>query len=186
MGECITLQKLLTLAQGIDRGIAWIGQLTAWLTLVMLAIGGWNVVGRYVGKLIGHNLSSNSLLEAQWYLFDLIFLLGAAYTLQKNDHVRVDIVYKSLGDRQRAWVNFLGTLFFLFPFCGLVIFYSWGSVINSWQIWEMSPDPGGLPRYPIKTMILVSFLLLILQGIAVAIKNLAIICGVSVPVGDKS
>jgi TRAP-type mannitol/chloroaromatic compound transport system permease small subunit len=177
---------LLALAQGIDQVIAWIGKLAAWLALVMLAIGGWNVVGRYVGKLIGHNLSSNSLLEAQWYLFDLIFLLGAAYTLQKNDHVRVDIVYKSLGDRQRAWVNFLGTLFFLLPFCGLVIFYSWESVMNSWQIWEMSPDPGGLPRYPIKTMILVSLVLLILQGIADAIKNWAVICGHSLSTGDGS
>ena len=179
------MRKLLSLAQGIDWGIAWIGRLTAWLALAMLAIGGWNVVGRYVGKLIGQNLASNSLLEAQWYLFDLIFLLGAAYTLQKNDHVRVDILYKSLGDRQRAWVNFLGTLLFLLPFCGLVIFYSWGSVVNSWQIWEMSPDPGGLPRYPIKTMILVSFFLLILQGFSEAIKNWAIIRGYSIAPGDN-
>jgi TRAP-type mannitol/chloroaromatic compound transport system permease small subunit len=179
------LRKLLTLAQGIDRLTTGIGQLTAWLALAMLAIGGWNVVGRYGGKLVGQNLSSNSLLEAQWYLFDLIFLLGAAYTLQKNDHVRVDIFYKSLGDRQRAWVNLLGTLFFLLPFCGLVIFYSWGSVLNSWQIWEMSPDPGGLPRYPIKTMILVSLGLLILQGISEAIKNWAIISGQSLSKGDN-
>lgn len=179
------MRKLLALARGIDRVIAWIGKGAAWLALVMLAIGGWNVVGRYLGKLIGQNLSSNGLLESQWYLFDLIFLLGAAYTLQKNDHVRVDIIYKSLGDRQRAWVNLLGTLLFLLPFCGLVIFYSWGSVVNSWQIWEMSPDPGGLPRYPIKTMILVSFGLLILQGIAEAIKNWAIIRGYSIPQGDN-
>ena len=107
-----------------------------------------------------------------------------AYTLQKNDHVRVDIFYKSLGDRQRAWVNLFGTLLFLLPFCGLVIFYSWGSVVNSWQIWEMSSDPGGLPRYPIKTMILVSFGLLILQGISETIKNWAIISGHSLSKGD--
>ena len=133
---------------------------------------------------MGQNLSSNSLLEAQWYVFDVIFLLGAAYTLQTNDHVRVDIFYKSLGDRQRAWVNLFGTLLFLLPFCGLVIFYSWGSVVNSWQIWEMSSDPGGLPRYPIKTMILVSFGLLILQGISETIKNWAIISGHSLSKGD--
>ena len=178
------LHVLLKIAQKIDRLTAWIGQGAGWLALAMVAIGSWNVVGRYLGKIIGQNLSSNSLLESQWYLFDLIFLLGAAYTLQKNDHVRVDIVYKSLGDRQRAWVNLLGTLLFLLPFCGLVIFYSWGSVLNSWQIWEMSPDPGGLPRYPIKTMILVSFGLLILQGISEAIKNWAIISGHSLSKGD--
>ena len=179
------MRKLLALAQGIDRVVAWIGQSAAWLALVMLAIGGWNVVGRYVGKILGQNLSSNSLLEAQWYLFDLIFLLGAAYTLKKNDHVRVDIIYKSLGDRQRALVNLLGTLLFLLPFCGLVIFYSWGSVVNSWQIWENSPDPGGLPRYPIKSMIIVSFVLLIIQGISEAIKNWAIVCGYSIAKGDN-
>ncbi len=179
------MRKLLALAQGIDRVIAWIGQSAAWLALVMLAIGGWNVVGRYVGKILGQNLSSNSLLEAQWYLFDLIFLLGAAYTLQKNDHVRVDIIYKSLGDRQRALVNLLGTLLFLLPFCGLVIFYSWGSVVNSWQIWENSPDPGGLPRYPIKSIIIVSFVLLIIQGISEAIKNWVIVCGYGTAKGDN-
>ena len=179
------MRKLLALAQGIDRVIAWIGQSAAWLALVMLAIGGWNVVGRYVGKILGQNLSSNSLLEAQWYLFDLIFLLGAAYTLKKNDHVRVDIIYKSLGDRQRALVNLLGTLLFLLPFCGLVIFYSWGSVVNSWQIWENSPDPGGLPRYPIKSIIIVSFVLLIIQGISEAIKNWVIVCGYGTAKGDN-
>lgn len=179
------MRRLLVLAQGIDWVIGGIGRLTAWLALAMVAIGGWNVVGRYVGKWVGQNLASNSLLEGQWYLFDVLFLLGAAYTLQKNDHVRVDIIYKSLGDRQRAWVNLLGTLLFLLPFCGLVIFYSWGSVLNSWQIWETSPDPGGLPRYPIKTMILVSFGLLILQGLSEAIKNLALICGPSIPQGDN-
>ncbi|MBE9197283.1 TRAP transporter small permease subunit [Synechocystis sp. LEGE 06083] len=171
------LRILLRIAHAIDQFTAWIGKFTAWLVLAMVLIGGWNVVGRYLGRLVGQNLASNGLLEAQWYLFDLVFLLGAAYTLQTNDHVRVDIFYKSLGDRQRAWVNLLGTCLFLLPFCGLVIFYSWESVLNSWQIWETSPDPGGLPRYPIKTMIIVGFVLLILQGIAEGIKNLAIALG---------
>ena len=171
------LRALLKVAHFIDRFISVIGKSTAWLVLVMVLIGCWNVVGRYLGRLVGQNLAANGLLEAQWYLFDLVFLLGAAYTLQTNDHVRVDIFYKSLGDRQRAWINLLGTCLFLLPFCGLVIFYSWESVLNSWQIWEGSPDPGGLPRYPIKTMIIVGFLLLILQGISEAIKNLAIAMG---------
>lgn len=173
------MNKLLKIAQIIDRFTSVIGKSTAWLVLVMVLIGCWNVVGRYLGRLVGQNLAANGLLEAQWYLFDLIFLLGAAYTLQTNDHVRVDIFYKSLGDRQRAWINLLGTCLFLFPFCGLVIFYSWESVLNSWHILESSPDPGGLPRYPIKTMIIVGFLLLILQGISEAIKNLAIAIGPS-------
>lgn len=173
------LKKLLKISQVIDLALGLIGKSTAWLVLVMVLTGCWNVVGRYLGRFVGQNLAANGLLEAQWYLFDLIFLLGAAYTLQRNDHVRVDIFYKSLGDRQRAWVNLLGTCLFLFPFCGLVIFYSWESVLNSWQIWEGSPDPGGLPRYPIKTMIIFGFILLIIQGISEAIKNLAIAVGYS-------
>ncbi|WP_353673074.1 TRAP transporter small permease subunit [Synechocystis sp. LKSZ1] len=171
------MQILLRLADRIDRLMDRIGRLTGWLVVAMIGIGVGNVVGRYGGKLLGQNLVSNGLLEAQWYLFDLIFLLGAAYALQHNEHVRVDIFYKTLGPKGRAWVNLLGTIFLLIPFCCLVLYYSWGSVINSWQIWEMSPDPGGLPRYPIKTMILVSFGLLILQGLAEMIKNWAIICG---------
>ena len=169
------MQKLLCLADGIDRLIEGIGRLTGWLVVVMLGIGVGNVVGRYGGKLLGQNLASNGLLEAQWYLFDLVFLLGAAYALKQNEHVRVDIFYKNLGPKGRAWVNLLGTLLLLIPFCLLVLYYSWASVINSWQIWEMSPDPGGLPRYPIKTMMLVSFGLLILQGLAEMIKSWAIL-----------
>ncbi len=171
------MQTLLRLAEGIEKFIDRLGRWTAWLVLGMLAIGVWNVLGRYGGRLLGQNLTSNSLLEMQWYLFDLLFLLGAAYALQQDDHVRVDIIYKSLSPKWRAFVNLLGTLFFLFPFSALVIYYSWGSILNSWQIWEMSPDPGGLPRYPIKSLIIVSFVLLIIQGFADLIKNWVIFIG---------
>ncbi|RMF27541.1 MAG: TRAP transporter small permease subunit, partial [Cyanobacteria bacterium J083] len=122
--------------------------------------------------LLGQNLTSNALIEIQWYLFDIIFFLGAAYTLKHNGHVRVDIFYKEWNTKQKALVNFIGSLF-LILFSAIVIYYSWNSVVNSWKIWEISPDPGGLPRYPIKSMIIVSFVLLIIQGISEAIKNLA-------------
>jgi TRAP-type mannitol/chloroaromatic compound transport system permease small subunit len=85
--------------------------------------------------------------------------------------VRVDIFYKDWSPRRQALVNFLGAILFLIPFCGLLIYFSWGNIVNSWQILEQSPDPGGLPRYPIKSFIIVSLVLLILQGISEAIKN---------------
>jgi TRAP-type mannitol/chloroaromatic compound transport system permease small subunit len=137
----------------------------------MVLVGVWNVAGRYLGRILGQNLTSNGLIETQWYLFDLVFLLGAAYTLKHNEHVRVDIFYKDWHPQKKALINFLGAILFLIPFCCLVIYYSWGTVINSWKILEVSPDPGGLPRYPIKSMIIVSLILLLLQGISEAIKN---------------
>ena len=140
----------------------------------MVLVGVWNVVGRYLGRWLGQNLTSNALIEIQWYLFDLVFLLGAAYALKHNEHVRVDLFYKGWNRKRKALANLICTLLFLIPFSVMVIYYSWGTIINSWKIWEISPDPGGLPRYPIKSMIIVGFVLLIFQGISEAIKNWAI------------
>ncbi|MEL7358102.1 MAG: TRAP transporter small permease subunit [Cyanobacteria bacterium J06560_6] len=171
------MPSLLHLARRIDRFINAVGKFAYWIVLVMIGVGVWNVLGRYVGNAIGQNLSSNALIETQWYLFDIVFLLGAAYTLQKNEHVRVDVFYARMNRKRQAIANLIGTLFFLLPFSVLSIFFSFGYVSKSWRDLETSPDPGGLIRYPIKTMILVSFALLILQGIADAIKNWAIITG---------
>ncbi len=168
------MQKLLNIAKIIDTINEWIGRLTYWLVLLMIFVGVWNVIGRYLGKLIGQNLTSNGFIEVQWYLFDLVFLLGAAYTLKHDEHVRVDLFYKDWPPKRKALANFIGVFIFLIPFCLMIIYYSWGNIINSWKIFEMSPDPGGLPRYPIKSMIIVSYILLIFQGIAEAIKNWAI------------
>ena len=177
--------KLLQIARIIDIVNEWIGRLTYWLVLFMVLVGVWNVVGRYLGKLAGINLTSNALIEIQWYLFDLVFLLGAAYALKYNEHVRVDIFYKAWSRRRRALTNFLGSILFLIPFCCLIIYYSWNNVINSWNILEISPDPGGLPRYPIKSVIIISCILLIFQGISEAIKNWAIFQGIN-PVQEEN
>ncbi|MEM9772392.1 MAG: TRAP transporter small permease subunit [Cyanobacteria bacterium P01_D01_bin.73] len=163
------------LARWIDRFTESLGQLTAWLISAMILVGTWNVVGRYLGRLIGQNLTSNTLLEAQWYLFALVFMLGSAYTLKRNEHVRVDLLYKGWSKRRKAWVNLLGSLLFLIPFCCLVIYFSWGWTFNSWVVLENSPDPGGLPRYPIKSLIIISFILLIFQGFSEAVKSLVIL-----------
>ncbi|MBE9040530.1 TRAP transporter small permease subunit [Oscillatoriales cyanobacterium LEGE 11467] len=179
------MQALLRLSQLIDATNERIGRLTYWLLPVAIVIGTWNTVGRYIGKHLGQSLTSNASIEAQWYLFDLVFLLGAAYTLKHNAHVRVDLFYDRWNPQRKALVNFLGTLLFLIPFCIMVVWFSWTPIFNSWQIWESSPDPNGLPRYPIKTALLVGFGLLILQGISEAIKNWAIWRGYSFPPEDS-
>ncbi|MDJ0536371.1 MAG: TRAP transporter small permease subunit [Xenococcaceae cyanobacterium MO_207.B15] len=165
------MRRLLQISRVIDALNEKIGRMSYWLVLFMVIVGVWNVLGRYIGRFIGQNLTSNALIEIQWYLFDLVFLLGAAYAFKHNEHVRVDIFYKDLSPRRKALINFLGSVMFLIPFCGLIIYYSWGTILNSWSILEISPDPGGLPRYPIKSVIIISMVLLILQGISEAIKN---------------
>jgi TRAP-type mannitol/chloroaromatic compound transport system permease small subunit len=181
------VQSLLKLSAWIDRCNEYLGRFVYWLSLIMIAVGTWNVIGRYVGRTLGQNLSSNALIETQWYIFDVIFLLGAAYTLKHNEHVRVDVVQSRLSVKQKALIDCLGTLFFLIPFCVMVMFYSWDWIMNSWTIQEVSPDPGGLPRYPIKTLVIISFALLFIQGISEAIKNLAIFRGILEPtIEDRS
>ena len=106
------MQSLLSIARKIDRFTSAIGKFTYWLVLVMIGVGVWNVLGRYIGNAIGQNLSSNALIETQWYLFDIVFLLGAAYTLQRNEHVRVDIFYGQFSRQKKAIADLIGTLLF--------------------------------------------------------------------------
>ena len=150
-----------------------------------MAVGFYNVVARYLGRLIGIQLSSNALIELQWYLFSLMFFLGFAYILKHGANVRVDFYYANWTKKQQALVDFIGTVLFGIPFCILgiaVTFYpvlqSWGLLPDgSWGTWEISPDANGLPRAPIKTMIIVGFVTLLLQSIAQAIKYLAVYKG---------
>ncbi len=169
--------KLLNIADAIDRFQDRIGKWLYWLTLSMVAIGAYNALVRYLDKYTGMTLSSNTYLELQWYMFSLLFLLGAAYTLKHDAHVRVDIFYSKLSTKGKAWVDLLGTVLILFPFCVLMLWASWPAVLNSWAVLEVSPDPGGLPRYPIKTAIPVGFLLVLVQGVSMFIRKLAIVMG---------
>ena len=172
------MQSLLRFADAIDRFQDRVGRVLYWLTLAMIVIGAYNAIVRYLDKYTGMTLSSNLYLELQWYLFAILFLIGAAYALRHDDHVRVDILYTRLGEKGKAWINLLGTVLFLFPFCILMLWVSWPAVMNSWEVLEMSPDPGGLPRYPIKTVIPIAFLLVMIQGIPMTIRSLAVIRGV--------
>lgn len=171
------MQLWLRIASGIDRLNGWLGRGIYWLTLVMVLIGAYNAVARYIDRFTGWSLSSNTYIELQWYLFSLVFLLGAAYTLKHDAHVRVDVFYGRLSARGKAWINLLGTIVFLFPFCILMLVMSWPSVVNSWAVLEMSPDPGGLPRYPIKSIIPLAFVLLMLQGVSMLIKQVNVLWG---------
>ena len=159
----------------VDGVTGRLGRFIAWLTLCMVVIGAYNAVARYLGRFIHASLSSNLYLELQWYLFSLIFLLGAAYALKEDAHVRVDVVYGRLGRRRKAWINVIGSVLMLIPFCVFTLWVSWPSIRNSWIVREGSPDPSGLPRYPIKAVIIVAFVLLVLQGISQLLKDVAVL-----------
>lgn len=156
---------------GVDRFNSRLGIAVSWLTLAMVAVGAYNAVVRYLGRFTGWNLSSNAYLELQWYMFSLVFLLGAAYALKTNAHVRVDVVYSRLPERWRRRIDLWGSLLFLIPFAVFGLVMSWPAVRNSWAVLEISSDPGGLPRYPIKSVLLVAFALLALQGMAEAVRS---------------
>lgn len=166
---------LLKLAAMIDGLNERVGRLMYWLAMAMILIGVYNATVRYLGSFIGRNLSSNAYLEAQWYLFGAMFMLGAAYTLKHNAHVRVDIMYGRLSAKGQAWIELLGTVLFLLPFSAMVLYLSLPWVEFSWKLHEVSPNPGGLARYPIKTVIPIAFVLLILQGISQLIKSIAVL-----------
>ncbi len=171
------MQGLIRVAKGIDAFTEFVGKLVIWLVPLVLAVGVWNVANRYVGRAIGQSLGSNVFIELQWYIFSVIFFLGSAYVLKHGDHVRVDLFYANHSPRRKALVDLLGTLLFLMPFCILLIYFSWPVVTTSWRIREMSPDPGGLPRYPLKAFLIVSPILLMIQGVSEIIKNLAVVSG---------
>ena len=154
-----------------DRLTDALGRFVSWLVLAMVLVGAYNALVRYLGRFTGVGLSSNLYLELQWYLFSLIFLLGAGYALKENAHVRVDVVHGRLGKRAKAWIDAAGATLMSLPFCVFLLWVSWPSVKNSWEIREGSPDPSGLPRYPLKTVILACFVLLALQGLAQLAKD---------------
>jgi TRAP-type mannitol/chloroaromatic compound transport system permease small subunit len=158
-------------ADAVDRLNDSIGMAITWLSLFMILFGAYNAIARWATRLAGVNLTNNAFNELQWYAFSVIFLLGAAWGLRHDVHVRVDVLYARVGTRGRAWIDLLGTLLFLLPFCVMMLWVSWPPVLRSFQIREMSPDPGGLPRWPIKALLLVSFALLFLQGLAIAVRQ---------------
>lgn len=152
----------------IDKFIAQIGKAVSWLNVVLIGLICVDVLFRYF-----FSFSKNWILELEWHLFAIIFLLGSAYALQAEKHVRVDVFYQRFSKKTQTIINLVGTLIFLLPWCYLVITTSYKFFNNSWYIREGSPQPGGLPaRYVIKGMILVGFVLLTIQGISLLAKYL--------------
>ncbi len=155
----------------------WIGRGVAWLTLMMVIITFTVVVLRY-----GFDMGSIAMQESIIYLHALNFMLGAAFTLKHDAHVRVDIFYQKMGPRGRAWVDLLGTLFLLLPVCGFIFWSSWGYVADAWTVRETSGEAGGLPFvYLLKSILLLMPSLLMLQGLAIILQSILILRGKTPP-----
>jgi len=171
------MQILIQISKGIDRLNGWMGHLIRWLVLVMVLVGAYHAVGRYLTRYTGVSLTNNAIYDAQWYVFAIIFLLGAAYGLERDVHVRVDVLFAKLTDKGRAWIDLAGSVLFLLPFSVVMLWVSYPWVRRSWAVREVSPNPGGLVVYPIKTLLLFSFTLLLLQCISQIIKQIEILRG---------
>ncbi|MFZ7128402.1 MAG: TRAP transporter small permease subunit [Desulfobacterales bacterium] len=158
-------------ARIMDKISIYIGHTVSWMTLMMVLLTMYDVVMRYVFK-----AGSIWIQELEWHLFAANFMLAASWTLLRNGHVRVDLFYIRFNPKTKAWVDLIGSLLFLLPFCALIVYASIPFVSDSWAILEGSSDPGGLPaRYILKTVIPLTFFLLALQGISEIIKNVATI-----------
>ena len=157
---------LRELARKIDLFQERWGRGVSWLMFLMVVVVFGDVIFRYA-----FSRSWVFIQELEWHLFGIIYLLAAGYTLLHNEHVRVDIVYSRLSSRRKAWLDFILLFVFFFPSCFLVIYTTWPFVRNSFAVNEGSPDPGGIPaRWALKSVIIIGFALLVLQGISQAIK----------------
>lgn len=163
---------LLKLSQLIDWLNERVGRGAFWLVLIMAVISAGNASYRFI-----FNDSSNGLLEIQWYLFAAVFLLCSPYTLQRNEHVRIDVLSGKLSPRGLAVIDIIGTLFFLLPMVITVLWLSMPLVAESYKIQEMSANAGGLIRWPVKILLPIGFALLALQGISELIKRIAFLAG---------
>ncbi|MBA2667376.1 MAG: TRAP transporter small permease subunit [Trueperaceae bacterium] len=180
------MKFVLAISRGIDAVTALLGKAAWWAALAMVLVGVENVIARYgyqwirrtFGDDVAAALSNNTYLEAQTALYNFVFLIGAAYVLQVDGHVRVDILFSRLRARTKAYVDIVLTFVFLLPFCWMGIYFGNDYVTRSWAQGEISPNPGGLARYPIKTMIIVAFALLVVQAISQVIKHVAFLRGV--------
>jgi TRAP-type mannitol/chloroaromatic compound transport system permease small subunit len=158
---------MLSIITIIEFIIRWIGEKSSYINVLLVMIICIDVFMRYI-----LNTTQTWVIELEWHLFALIFLLGASYTLQEDQHVRVDLFYADRSNKSKAWINLAGTLLFLVPWCLILINSSFNYATNSWMMNEGSPNPGGLPaRYIIKYCMTFGFVLLLLQGIAVIYRS---------------
>ncbi|PSO31059.1 TRAP transporter small permease subunit [Bradyrhizobium sp. MOS002] len=166
------MQALLKLSNGIDAFTRWTGKRLAWLILLAVVISALNAIVR---KTL--DTSSNSWLELQWVLFSIVFLLCASWTLLDNEHIRIDIFNSMMPKRVRNIIDIIGHIFFLIPLTVVMIVTGVPFFLRSLQINEQSGNAGGLPQWPAKSLIMIGFALLLVQGISELIKRIAIMRG---------
>lgn len=163
---------LLQFSRLVDGLNERVGRAAIWLILVVVLISAGNAVSRFA-----FNLSSNAMLEIQWYLFSALFLACAAYVLLKNEHIRIDVIAGRLTERTQNWIDVFGILVFLLPMALMIAWLSWPAFINAWHSGEVSPNAGGLIRWPVRLMLPAGFALLILQAFSELIKRIAFLTG---------
>jgi TRAP-type mannitol/chloroaromatic compound transport system permease small subunit len=166
------MQLLLKVSRLIDALNERVGRLVYWLVLAAVLLSAGNAIVR---KLF--NMSSNSLLEAQWYLFSAVFLLCSGYTLLRNEHVRIDVIVGRLSTKAQTWVDILGTIFFLLPMALLFIYLSWPIFVRTFTHNEISTNAGGLLIWPARLLVPIGFTLLALQGFSELVKRIAFLAG---------
>ena len=164
------MRALIALSRGIDAVSAFIGRCVIWLILAAVLVSAVNAVVRK-----GFDMSSNAWLELQWYLFGAVFMLAAAYTLQRNEHIRIDILSSRLSKRTRDLIDIAGHSLMLLPFTALMVYLCWPFFFGAYRSGEMSGSAGGLIIWPARSFILLGFVLLFAQGISELIKRIAVI-----------
>ena len=174
------MKILLRISGFIDALTERVGHLAYWLILVAVLVSAANAIMRYT-----LNMSSNAWLEIQWYLFSAVFLFCAGYALLHNQHVRIDVLSSRLSSRGRAWIDILGTLFFLLPMATAILWMSWPVFVDAYQSKEVSANAGGLIIWPARLMLPVGFFLLVLQGLSELIKRVAFLRGLIPDPSDR-
>jgi TRAP-type mannitol/chloroaromatic compound transport system permease small subunit len=166
------VEALLKLSRGIDAFTRWTGKRLAWLILLAVIISTVNAIVRKT-----FDTSSNSWLELQWVLFSIVFLLCSPWTLLDNEHIRIDIINNMMPKKARNIIDLVGHVFFLLPLTVVMIITGAPFFARSLEINEQSGNAGGLPQWPAKSLILIGFALLLVQGVSELIKRIAIMRG---------
>jgi TRAP-type mannitol/chloroaromatic compound transport system permease small subunit len=174
------VKRLLGFSRLVDRLNERVGQSVSWLVLVAVLVSAGNATVRY-----SLDMSSNAWLELQWYLFSAVFLLCAGYTLERNEHIRIDVFFGRFSKRTQAWIDVFGTIFFLLPMALIILELSIPVAINAIQSGEYSPNAGGLIRWPVRILVPIGFALLILQAVAELIKRIAFLAGYTSEPGSQ-
>lgn len=185
------MKGLLKVAAAIDTINRWLGLIAIWFVLLASLLSAFNAFFRYSINEIAalarnypslkslntvlevYGANSNAFLEAQWYMFAVMAMFGAAWTLKLNEHVRVDLIYGWVSERTRTWIDLFGGIFCLMPFCIILSYITWPWFVDAWYSGEISTNAGGLVRWPVKLVLPVGFFFVALQGVSEIIKCIA-------------